>query len=380
MAIKVLMVGGRRCGKTTALASMFDDIINGPVNNFFTITDNTVYKKGVTNTINGMVEDQDTLEAKTYELKNRLDTPSTETFVVDSGPTYCVWKYTLRLNIPGSSRKYTEIEFQDCPGEFFQAGLHDDDMRQMVRNSDVYVVVVDTPYLMEAGSTVGEAVNCISSIHNYLAHIDNDEGRKAKMVVFVPIKCEKWAKEGRIMDVVNKIKSSYDVLIRALNAYARMNICILPIQTAGNIVFSELRDAYTLSTETDSKIKCCKLNDRMVRTLDGKIMKKKPEYTLNPDIESQIASNLNIFRPYAWYYIDQDAEEPYYAPYNCEQLPLHIVEFMAKKMAQEGHGTLYSLIFGGISRTEMEQKMRQIQDAHLIKENLDGIVYIKKDI
>lgn len=39
--LKVLMVGGRRCGKTSALASMFEQMINGEVKNYFTVSDRT---------------------------------------------------------------------------------------------------------------------------------------------------------------------------------------------------------------------------------------------------------------------------------------------------------------------------------------------------
>ena len=44
MALKVLMVGGRRCGKTSALAVMFEQMISGATNEFFTVSDSTKYE------------------------------------------------------------------------------------------------------------------------------------------------------------------------------------------------------------------------------------------------------------------------------------------------------------------------------------------------
>ena len=36
------MMGGRRCGKTTALASLFEEMGSSKVNKYFTVSDDTV--------------------------------------------------------------------------------------------------------------------------------------------------------------------------------------------------------------------------------------------------------------------------------------------------------------------------------------------------
>lgn len=375
--IKVLMVGGRRCGKTSALASMFNQMINGLVNSFFTVANSTVYVKGKISPITGQPEDQDTLESKNAELQNFLDIPNARTFLVDSGPTYCTWTYKLKLLLPGT-RRNMEIEFLDCPGEFFQAGMYDEKTNKFVEDSDVFVVMVDTPYLMDATKGVCNAVNCIPDLQNFLTHIKNDEGEKAKMVVFVPIKCEKWIKEKKIDDVSRRIEEVYATTIKALRAYNRMNICIIPIETAGNILFSEFKDAYTVSSSTGTE-RCCKLSETMIRKADGTIMRLKPEYIINKDMEA-VVKPTTVIRPYAWYHINMQAEGDLYVPHNCDQLPLHILEFITKKLSEEGRGVFTSWLIGDISRDTMEQKLRQIQDRGLIKVGVDGIRYIKKDI
>ena len=376
--IKVLMVGGRRCGKTSALASMFNQMINGLVNSIFTVANSTVYVKGKISPITGLPEDQDTLESKNAELQCFLDTPNSKTFLVDSGPTHCTWTYKLKLLLPGT-RRNMEIEFLDCPGEFFQAGMYDEDTNKFVEDSDVFVVMVDTPYLMDATKGVCNAVNCIADLQNFLTHIKNDDGEKAKMVVFVPIKCEKWIKENKIDDVCKRIEEVYAATIKALSAYNRMNIGIIPIETAGNILFSEFKEAYTLTTPSGETSRCCKLSETMIRKEDGTMLKLKQGYNLNKDMES-IIKPTSILRPYAWYHINMQAEGDLYAPHNCDQLPLHILEFITKKLSVEGRGVFTSWLIGDISRDTMEQKLRQIQDKGLIKVGVDGIRYIKKDI
>ena len=80
----------------------------------------------------------------------------------------------------------------------------DQEINNYIAANDVFVVMVDTPYLMDNSEAMCDAVNCISDIHNSLTNINDQNGTKAKMVVFVPIKCEKWVKEGRIKEVVDK--------------------------------------------------------------------------------------------------------------------------------------------------------------------------------
>ena len=86
--LKVLMMGGRRCGKTSALASLFEQMKNGPVKEYFTVADRTVLEtKGF--------ETQDSLNDKTLELQNMLEVnkENSNIFLVDKNPTSNFWLY-----------------------------------------------------------------------------------------------------------------------------------------------------------------------------------------------------------------------------------------------------------------------------------------------
>ena len=367
-ALKVLMVGGRRCGKTSALAVMFDQLIKGKTNSFFTVADTTVIEtKGE--------ETQDTLTSKTTELKLFLEKPTTRTFLVDSDPTNYAWKYTCKLTLPGTSKRL-EIEYIDVPGEWFRSGTKDQEINNYIAATDVFVVMVDTPYLMDNSETMCDAVNCISDIHNSLTNINDQNGTKAKMVVFVPIKCEKWVMEGRIKEVVDKLKSAYRVPIQALSAYNKMSICILPIETAGNILFREFKDAYLLNGNKPED-RCCQLSDKMVRIADGSTKNLRVNDTLNPDPDA-IMGTLGIMRPYAWYYANNKSKTPGYAPRNCDQLALHILKFYVQKFQKENAWPNWMGWAGFITREEMLKKMAEINAANIIKNDVDGIEYLKK--
>lgn len=367
-ALKVLMVGGRRCGKTSALAVMFDQLIKGKANEFFTVADTTVIETKET-------EIQDTLTSKTTGLKLFLVKPTTKTFLVDSKPTNYDWKYTCKLILPGTTKRL-EIEFTDVPGEWFRSGTKDNEINQYVAANDVFVVMVDTPYLMEESEAMCDAVNCISDIHNALTNINDENGTKAKMVVFVPIKCEKWVKEGRLKEVVDKLKSAYRVPIQALSAYQKMTICILPIETAGNILFREFKDAYLLNGDLE-KDRCCQLSEKLVRMADGQTKSLRTNDQLNLD-PNAVMGTLGIMRPYAWYYANNKSETPGYAPRNCDQLALHILKFYVQKFQNENAWPNWMGRLGFITKEEMLKKMADINAANIIKNNTEGIEYLKK--
>lgn len=372
MALKVLMVGGRRCGKTSVLAALFDQMTNGVVNQFFTVCDGTAY-------VTKENEKQDVLSTKSLELQNLLDNPTNNTFLVDEKPTNFAWKYSLKLQLPGTSKSMT-MDFLDVPGEYWQASMHDKEIINFVGESDVYIVAIDTPYLMAEGASpvVFKAMNCITDIHGFLSNIDDSNGTKSKMVIFVPVKCETWVKEhGSTERLVQAVEHAYSAMIRALLPYPKMSVCIMPVQTAGNILFSEMKDAFVLNGG-ERRNRCCKVSESMVRMWNGQFCPLKPDDKLNLDNDAMI-TGTNIVRPYSWFHINDNATGDLYQPYNCEQLPLHILNFWLQKYKHEFDLWNYiKMVFGGISASDLQKKLKQIQDSGLIKENMEGIRYLKK--
>ncbi|MGN0495799.1 MAG: hypothetical protein ACI4GW_06195 [Lachnospiraceae bacterium] len=375
--LKVLMMGGRRCGKTSALASLFDQMIHGKTNEFLTVCDKTVLEEK-----DG--EKQDSLTGKRLELEHFISKGKNNTFLADKGPTMNYWKYVLQLQIPGTDKRM-EVEFLDSAGEFFDAGgKHHNETVSFVRECDVFVVIVDTPYLMAGSKVEAEAANVIDSIHTFLMQIDSQNGRKAKQVLFVPIKCEKWVKEGKVEDVVKAIEEKYDATIRDLRASNKTEISIIPIETAGDIIFAELKEPYILfNTQNNSQVRCAKISDRLVLLPDGKNRKIMDVEILNDDPEGVFKFGedvSDIVRPNAWFHLRNEPKAAY-SPNNCEQLPLHIIRFMFnKKKAESWGGIIGDLVsfFGGISSKDMQKALDNLSQANLIKDSGEGIKVIKK--
>ena len=391
--LKVLMMGGRRCGKTSALASMFYESINGAVNNYLTIADKTILE-----TKDG--ERQDSLNSKTLELTQKLEKGSTATFLVDAGITRNFWNYTLRVSIPGTSQSL-DIEFRDSNGEFFiQGTTKAQETEEYIKECDVFVVIVDTPYLMgpvdgHCTEAINSYTNVVNDIQGFLSGIDDKDGKDAKMVLFVPIKCEFWVKQGRINEVVQRVKDVYDVTIKNLSAHAKMEIGIIPVQTAGNIEFVELKEPYVVQTPK-GKFRCCKTSDTMIRLEDGK---NRPIDPNNQPVEDSEAIFLNepLVRPYAWYRISVDPIQhsllTEFTPHNCDQLTLHILRFVLKKSrdieAMNSRNSRFaaffrsiwnriSAIFGNVNRDKIEEILLKMTRDEVLKDSGDGIEYIKR--
>lgn len=382
MALKVLMMGGRRCGKTSALASLFDQMINGATNDYFTVADDTdPNQKNDDGTEKG--EKIETLNNKKLELQHFIGKANNNTFLVDAGPTHEYWDYLLRVQIPGKNRS-THLRFRDANGEFFESGgLHHDDTMRFVQDCDVFIVVVDTPYMMAGKDYENEAANVVNSLHTFLTAVDTSK-TKGKQVIFVPIKCEKWLQEGKADEVVAKVEATYSSTIKHLVATEKTEISIIPIQTAGDILFSDLRDPYILyNTVTNKTVKCSKLTGNLVVLNSGKNHKITEIECLQEDPEGVFpGEGMNdIVRPTEWFHHPQDREAKY-APYNCEQLPLHIIRFMFNKLKAEAPGgllgRLLAIIFGTITKEDLQNALDKLSKNDLIKDNTEGIKTIKK--
>ena len=235
--------------------------------------------------------------------------------------------------------------------------------------------------------------NRVQDIQNFLTHIDDKEGQDAKMVVFVPLKCEKWAKEPNGLNKVTaRIKEVYGTHIKNLSAYEKMNISVVPMQTSGNILFSEFRKAYIYNS-IDGPVRCCKIDDETVRKEDGENDLPMPGETVVEDGEAVI-NGTTLQRPYSWYQINP--HDSSFAPKNCDQLPLHIIRFMLMKLmdaeAKVQHGGLLGWIydflrdmidrirgiFGTMNTEELKQIIGKMQRSGLIKDTGDGIEIIKR--
>ncbi len=408
--IKVLMMGGQRVGKSSALAAIMDSFVNGCGKELFSAQDVTTLTK-----VEGVK--QTSIASKLSEVKEMLQQNVGKTIIVNSGKTNIKWDYKLELSIAGSNGSMN-IAFTDVNGEFFEGGnTHQDAIIELVKEYDVFVVAIDTPFLMEArnddnelvNSIINNKYNCIDSIHTFLTHIDDENGENAKLVIFVPIKCEYWAKNNKLNTVSEAVQVDYETSLKALKKYKSVQIEVLPIQTIGSAVFVEHLEAYIFEWtkkrffffDKNMKSKCGILSNSEVRLNDGTI-KDATSGKLQEDIDAVLIPGSDIVRPNSWFKI----ESVEYKPHNCEQLAYHILEFMLAKVVDArireeekqnvlvkgvkkvmnfvlNTGTLglWGILkdcFGGISIEKMQEALHNLENKNLIKYSGEGISIIKK--
>lgn len=389
MALKVLMMGGYRCGKTSALASLFAQMIHGHANKYLTISDRTPIQNNYLDI---------SLNDKELELQNLLELhkENSSIFLADCSPSYCFTNYKLHLQIPGTHQEM-DVDFTDLPSRYFDPeSQFFQEMAERIKDYDVFVVAVDTPFLMGSiedatkkicPEYINFFINNVEGIRNLLSHINNIDGEDAKMVVFVPLKCEKWAKKPDGLNrVTSRVKEIYASLIEYLSASAMINISIIPMQTAGNILFSEFRKAFIYKSE-NGPIRCCKIDDRIIRLIDGEHILLDNKETVIEDPEAVILGT-NIKRPCSWYQINP--LDYSYSPKNCDQLLLHILRFIfmayMKEKKEMSNGPIYWIVppvnkykrwLGSMDIRILENVLREMQCDGIILNNRDGIEIIK---
>ena len=388
MPLKVLMMGGLRCGKSSALASLYAQMKSSLANNYLTISDRTPIIGDLPHhsLCDKLLELQIILEK--YKESGRL-------FLLDKNPSCSFNNYTLRFQIPGT-KDGLDIDFTDSVGTFFYVDsyLHAEVIRERIMDSDVFIIAIDTPYLM--GSTeeptkdfcpevINQYVNCVHGLQTFLTYIDDNEGRDAKMVVFVPLKCEKWAKEpGGLDRVTARIKEVYASHIRNLLSLKKVSIAIIPIQTSGNILFSEFRKPYIYESIRE-RTPCCKIDDEIIRKDDGElVILKDGEIVLEDEVYT--LSGTGILKPLSWFQVNPDDNS--YSPVNCEQLVLHILRFiLLAYIDAEKETSLFSNFIpianrykkwlGSMGINELRQTVERLHCDGIIKDNDDGIEIIK---
>ena len=409
--LKVLMMGGQRVGKSSALAAIMDAFISGAEKDILSAKDSTTLIK-----VDG--EKQASIESKLQEVKGMLRDNSGKTIIVNSGKTNKKWDYNLELTLAGTNDSMN-ITFTDVNGEFFDGGnIHQEEIINLVQDYDVFIVAIDTPFMMESrnddsdlvDSVINKTYNCTLSIHTFLTQINDHDGNDAKLVIFTPIKCEHWAKSNQLDSVVEAVKEDYQTSINALRKYKSVQIEILPIQIVGSAVFTEHLEALIcewtekmfIFFKKDCNSKCSSLPTGEIRLSNGEIKGKESFKKIQEDLDAVLIPGSDIIRPNSWFKIESSE----YRPHNCEQLALHILEFMLAKVIdakikadQNQNPILRGLriaanfilnvgtlglwdklcdLFGGISIEQMQSAMKKINDRNLIKHSGEGITILEK--
>ncbi len=231
--INIMMMGGRRCGKTTVLAEMVD-LFDKKFGN----TDLTIRVSG-----DNSNELFDRLDYLTELYKKIKDSPE---FYPNDKPSDEINEYTVNLSIKGKTGDMV-FNFIDFPGEWLVDGSHNKDLDDCVNKSSVIIVAIDTPLLMqETSGTTGEDIgeynergNRSKIICNLLKKLDFSEN--SRMVLFVPLKSERYLHDGKMELAGKRIHTAYESFFQHIKSDTYRDKCtaaIVPVFTLGTAEFA----------------------------------------------------------------------------------------------------------------------------------------------
>ena len=198
MKHKIIMMGGKRAGKSTVLSSILTQLSKNTPGTICTIEDNTdndqiIETKYGPKPLPSLLDKH--REVKEYIKKKQVNTE----FLVDMSPTYGKASYVLEVSADSSA---INLEFIDVPGEWMELGTDSHkEVVDLVKESDVFVIVIDTPFLMNSDTEDGEAINSvynrIEEITQTMLKMEVESPADLKQIIFCPIKCERWTQEGK---------------------------------------------------------------------------------------------------------------------------------------------------------------------------------------
>lgn len=226
--MKVTMMGARGVGKTSVLTSMYYNM-------------NTAMNK--TNLyIRANEGTQQILSDKVQNLQDMFLDDNTMSDSVQSGiagdKNVTTFEFDFGLTLKNIN---IGIELKDFPGEYVLS--EPETVKEYIDESNAIILAIDTPHLMENDGKYNEAKNRTKVITEFFKEALNSESGE-KLVMFVPLKCEKYLIENRMDEVGEKVKSTYIELLKFLrdrdNLYGiegKIACVLAPIFTLGEIKF-----------------------------------------------------------------------------------------------------------------------------------------------
>lgn len=223
--LKATMMGPRAVGKTSLMASIFNetrDTVAG-AGFFFVPTDETAKD----------------LSIKNLQLKNIIETRKSiqdapQTGAIEASSTETTFCFEMGLVGRASS---INVQIKDFPGEYLVSNPQK--VTEFIQESSVIMVAIDTPYLMEDGGKYNEAKNDVKRVTRFLEQ--NSDTIKDKMILLIPLKSERYFHDNRLEELNAKVKQVYAKLIDVCSE-SNIACVITPIQTLGHVEFDKFVD------------------------------------------------------------------------------------------------------------------------------------------
>ena len=246
--INVLMLGGKRCGKTTVLASMCAEI--GRV-----LAGTQLQLLPMENTLRQLNAASAVIRKKIEEFDNPLIRTT-----VDENSTGAHQVYNFLFTIPGIAP--INFNIHDIPGEWLTSDLQAEQVKGLIAVSQVIIIAIDTPYLFYKMTDKGygryhEEYNKPREIANFFRNSLSPEEIQNRLILFVPLKCERYyhltnipklnpSRRNYMHEVFEAVSTGYkDLLYYLLSTpqlRSSLTMAVTPILSAGGIDFVRFKE------------------------------------------------------------------------------------------------------------------------------------------
>lgn len=223
--IKATMMGPRAVGKTSVMASIFSET-----------------KDNIAGTKLYFRVGKDSSAALNAKRLNLMSIFSKRTSLSDSPNAGAIQAtaeetaFKFEMGFVGHS-KAVDIEITDFPGEYLDS--QPKKVSDYILQSQVIMIAIDTPYLMEEGGKYNEEKNRVKAVTRFVT--DHPDEFKDKLIMFVPLKSERYFHDGKIDSVKQAVVSTYSAIV-SFCKQCNTACVVTPIQTLGDVEFDTFID------------------------------------------------------------------------------------------------------------------------------------------
>jgi len=233
------VVGPRRVGKTTLLTAIYDSISKIPI---FAEGKYLITFDEKTKAILSEKSDQLKKIANQEQLFMKPDFQATSECT-----KYCFSFGYNCLKTTGESDQFLETMFYDFPGGWTHESADKDSMDEvyaLVKKSQVTIVIIDTPSLIESEGDYFSKFNIRpDNLEDYFKKSFTNL-KEPRLVILVPVRCEKYFSDPKLLqEMMVKIEEKYHKVLRYFASPAPreyINCAIIPACTMGNFHFHSI--------------------------------------------------------------------------------------------------------------------------------------------
>jgi Double-GTPase 2 len=224
--LHVTMIGPRGVGKTSLLASLYDQFqaVCGEANLVMTADEDT---RGVLQhyreQLNEFASGRPGSARRSRGIEGNL----------------AFREHRILLGTGGRREPQIMLCFTDVPGEALSSGTAmTTELRERLDRSAVLFLAIDTPALMERDGRYHQEINKPNLVADFVREVAAKGGDL--LVVMVPLKCEKYVHQPDGMRKVRaRVHESYYDMIAQLGGLegGSTGVVLTPVQTVGSMVF-----------------------------------------------------------------------------------------------------------------------------------------------